>query len=195
MEQGPLGASPFQAAAVEHASLQQKLEPLVPLQSTAWDYIIVYESGDLAGSAASLADGQLKGVLPGTSNATRSKAKFHFVVDAAGSRPGASEGELEVGSAWLNQETGTPHKGWPNPSYHSFPSYSNAIGICVVGDSRQRTLGDAQSRSLVDLTRFLQQQLGIPKDKVLFQWELAPHAASVSQAQKEFAAKVRMALD
>lgn len=193
LENGPLGATPFQAAAVDPASV---MRTTTPLQTSAWDYIIVYESGDSAGCAASFADGRVKGVGTYATNAGRQKANFHFVVDNAESKPGALEGELEVGSSWLNQGMGAPHAGWPDPSNHTYTSYKNAIGICVVGDLHQKPFSDAQNRSVVQLIRELQQQLRIPKDKIRFQWELPPHdAPHATQAQKDSAESIRQALD
>jgi len=100
------------------------------LQRGAWNYIIIYESGDLSGSAASLAEGRVAGgtelTPPGT---VRPKADFHFVVDNVRSRRGAVEGDVEVGLSWQNQAAGAPYAGWSDYRYHSYSAYKIAVAF------------------------------------------------------------------
>jgi len=195
MDSAPLGATPPTAFVASPIRMHELVAPRNALQTAAWRYIIVYESGDLEASAASLADGRAKGV--GTKPvAARPPANFHFVVDAAGSRGGALDGELEVASSWQRQEVGTPFAGWPDNSYHSYHPYTKAIGVCVAGDLTQRPYSEAQVRCLVQLVQELQSQLRIDNDAVKFQWELDPTAfhSTPSPTQKVFAEEFRRRL-
>ena len=199
MEGGAVGSSPL-AAAVGGFSLPiPAIEPAVPLRQNNWDYIIIYESGDLAASAASLADGRVTGGNLVSSNTVRSKANFHFVIDGARSADGM-DGKLEVGTAWLNQEPGAPFAGWPDVRYHSFTPYTNAVGICLAGDLSRQALSEAQRTTLTQHVQQLQRRLNIPKDHVLFQWEasrLDPRITAVppSPAQAECANELRATLE
>ena len=191
MERGPLGAPPPPAFATDRISI----EPSAPLKRGAWNYIIIYESGDPTACAASLADGNAKGVPANATHVARPGANFHFVVDSSCSKDGALDGELEVGPSWLNQDYGTPYAGWPDPRYHTYPSYKNAIGVCVSGDLANKPYSDGQFRNLIDLTKKLQQRLAISKDAIKFQWELAPNDAHATEAQKAFSKEFRQWLD
>lgn len=196
MENGPFGATPMPAFSVSRADIRALIQPEAPLQSGAWRFIIIYESGDLEASASSLAEGRARGgVSAGPEKAARPSANFHFVVDAASSKRGALDGELEVSGSWKRQDPGTPYAGWPDPSYYNTKSYKNAIGVCVAGDVAQRPYSEAQFRSLVQLARELQQQCQIRKEAILFQWELDPNALHATPAQRAFADEFRRALD
>ena len=84
MEGGALGTG-FPGFAVNPDSFSAKLDPVVPLQPQTWNYIIIYESGDLTASADSLAEGRETG---GTNTPPRPMANFHFVIDKRGKRIG-----------------------------------------------------------------------------------------------------------
>jgi hypothetical protein len=137
-----------------------------------------------------------------SSNTVRSKANFHFVID--GPRSGGMDGKLEVGTAWLNQESGAPFAGWPDVRYHSFKPYTNAVGICLAADLSRQTLSDAQHQTLIQKVQELQRLLRIPKDHVLFQWEAYQEASrsdprlpalQPSPAQEALAADLRSNLE
>src|SRR5258708_102265 len=67
MENGPItGAVPSMAGKSEQ-SIASLVEPKVSLQAQAWNYIIIYQSGDAGGSSASLTAGHQVGG-DGTSN-------------------------------------------------------------------------------------------------------------------------------
>ncbi len=202
MEGGTVGSSPIAAAVGGGDSLPMiaaAIEPVAPLRQGTWDYIIIYESGDLAASSASLADGRVTGGNFVSSNTVRSKANFHFVIDGARSS-GGMDGKLEVGTAWQNQESGAPFAGWPDVRYHSFKPYTNAVGVCLAGDLSRQGLSDAQHQTLTQTVQELQRSLHISKDHVLFQWEasrLDPRLSVMqpSQAQVECAESVRSNLE
>ncbi len=194
LEDRPSSGSATILAATSQPDWSLVSSPQVPLQSGRWNYIIVYESADQAGCAASLADGQAKGGRS-ENNSARQPAKFHFVVDNANSRRGAIDGELEIGSAWLEQTAGAPYAGWPEGRYYNLSEYKNAVGVCLIGDLNKASISEQQTQTLLQLTTELQHRLNIPSPQVLFQWELVPNAARATSAQKEFAAKFRQMLD
>jgi hypothetical protein len=196
LEGGAVGNSAASGPPMGAAVLGAQLDPAVPLQRDAWKHIIIYESGDMAGSAASLADGRLNGDNDVRSSTVRPKANFHFVIDSAQSRrDGGMDGELEVGTTWLNQEAGAPYAGWPDARYYSVSSYTNAVGVCLVGDLNREPISEAQHRSLVQVVRELQIRLNIPKECVRFQWELEPNLGHVSAGQKAYAEAFRASLE
>lgn len=176
------------------SALAALVTPQAPLNPAAWNYIIIYQSGDLAASAASLADGRVQGGTALNSNAPRPKANFHFVVNNARSRRGAPDGDLEVGSTWTNQKPGAPYDRWPDTRYYSSSPYKNAVGICFAGDLNREPISSNQHRSMVNLTRHLQDRLNIPAERVLFQWELEINAPYATQAQKDYATAFRATL-
>ncbi len=194
MEPGALSSLPPGAFAVTSDSMHRMIRTNVPLQRGVWQRIIIYESGDVAGSAASLAEGRVKGVGPNVGNVTRQPAYFHFVVDGASSRSGALDGELEVGSTWRDQKYGTPHIGWPDNRYNNLGSYINAVGVCVCGSVDVQPYSEAQCRTLVQLVHELQQELGLDTADVLFQWELNPNSSHATPAQIAFARDFKASL-
>lgn len=190
-----LAIAPPPGFAVDDRSLASAIKPRAALNPAAWNYIIIYESGDLAASAASLAEGRVQGGNPlSTNNAQRPSANFHFVVDNARSRRGAPDGDLEVGATWLNQTSGAPYAGWPDTRYHSSSPYKNAVGICFAGDLNREPISTNQHRTLINLSRHLQERLNIPADRVLFQWELEPNASHATKTQKDYAKAFRAQL-
>jgi hypothetical protein len=159
-----------------------------PLRPQGWNFIIIYESGDLAARADSLADGRFAG---GSSLTTvRPKANFHFVIDSAHS--GTMDGYPETGTSWKNQELGA-YAGWPDSRNHSLSPYSDAVGICFAGDLNREPLSEAQCQTLVHLVQELQGRCHIPIQNVLFQWELKPDRPATA-AQQALAQRFRAAL-
>jgi hypothetical protein len=199
MEGGAMGSSPLAAAVGGDNMPLAGIDSSIPLPHGAWDYIIVYESGDLAASSASLAEGRMTGGNLVSSDTVRSKANFHFVID--GTRSGSGmDGKLEVGTAWNNKEPGAPFAGWPDVRYHSFTPYTNAVGICLAADLSRQPLSDAQHQTLTQAVLDIQRFYHIPKDHVLFQWEVSrldKHApvSQPSPAQDALAADLRSNLE
>ena len=195
LENGPsaMGTGPTMAA-FQSPTLAGQLEPSVPLQRGAWNYIIIYQSGELSGSSDSLADGLVAGGTESTPTTVRPKANFHFVVDNARSRRGVSDGELETGEVWRSQVAGAPYAGWPDYRYHPSSAYKNAVGICFIGDVNREPVSEAQHKTLIQLVRELQSQLNIPAEQVLFQWDLGPNAGKATAAQQAYAQQIRASL-
>jgi len=160
----------------------------VPLRSPGWNFIIIYESADMAARADSLAEGRLAG---GSSPSTvRPKVNFHFVIDSA--LNGAMDGKLETGTSWKNQEIGA-YDGWPDARSHPFAFYKDAVGVCLVGDLSRGPISPAQHQTLLQLVQELQQRTHIPLERIRFQWELHPEAPP-TPAQQAFAQRFRASL-
>lgn len=201
--EGPKGGTmaPSQLVALEQQQMSEMITPTVPLRTNAWNYIIIYESGDLAGDADSLADGRMVGG-PGATEASmlqssavvRGPADFHFVVESPLSRRGNSDGELRVRRPWMEQTLGTPYRGWPNRGYYTNQFYNNSVGVCFIGDVDRSPVSDAQSQTMTQLVTELQRQLHVPNQMVLFQWELPETAPLATPAQKAFAKSFRQNL-
>jgi hypothetical protein len=192
------GATTPLAAAFATQSIEAQMATQAPLQSSAWEYIIVYESGDLAGCSASLVDGRVTGGAELPSRSVRPKANFHFVIDGAHSGPGTADGLLEVGTSWRQQDLqdpyAAPNAGWPDPRYHQ-KFYTNAVSVCLISDLNRAPVSAAQHQKLVQVLHELQQRLNIPKSHIYFQWELGPNASSASLPQKSYADSVRSILE
>jgi N-acetylmuramoyl-L-alanine amidase len=179
--------------AVNESTLAAQLQTSAPLQADAWNYIIIFESGDLTASADSLAEGRDTGG-PTHSPKLRPKANFHFVIDSAQSGNGRMDGDLEVQTSWKTQGTGAPYAGWPEPRSYSFTPYNNAVGVCVIGDTSRKSISQAQRQSLLNLVRELQHRLNIRKECVLFQWDANLDAMQATPEQLQFAREFRAAL-
>ena len=194
MEGGAMGTAVPGFAAIQ-PDIKAIVEPETnPLQADTWNFIIIYESDDLAASVDSLADGRLSGgSSPTTSTTVRPKANFHFVIDSAQSGNGRMDGEPEVGTSWNEQSPGAPYAGWQDPRNH-FTPYNNAVGICIAGDLNRKPISQAQYQTLLQLVKGLQQRLNIPNDRVLFQWDPRFKAMQPSPAQQAFAAGFKAAL-
>jgi hypothetical protein len=193
MEGGTLGSSPMAAAVDAPPAV---LDTVTPLQDEAWDYIIIYESGDLDASSASLADGRVTGGSQLPPNTVRPRANFHFVIDGAGN--GGMDGNLEVGTAWQYQSVSAPYANWPDTDvrYYSDKPYNKAIGICMAADLRRQFPSEVQTLQLNHLVHELQERLNIPKEHVLFQWDaVLPNHLPATAEQKAFAERFRSTLN
>jgi hypothetical protein len=172
--------------AISGPALSAMVEPAAPLRGSSWHFIIIYNSGDEAAGAASLAEGRLTGGSSATT--VRPKANFHFVIDGASS--GTMDGALEVGTSWQQQATGAPDATWPEPRSYSYGAYNDAVGICVVGGSHARP-SEAQHQTLRQLVHELQRRC--PNAQVAFQWELDGDAHSTAE-EKAYAESFRASL-
>lgn len=189
---GFVGNTPM-AAAVNRAGIERLIKPASPLQPNAWNYIIIYESADLSASAQSLAEGRVIGGAP-QEQRMRPRADFHFVIKNGQVSRTQPDGDLEVTAAWQNQKPGAPYAGWPDQRYHHYLPYKNVVGVCLAADLKKEPVSEAQHRTLVQLVKELQQQLGVSSDRVFFQWQLEPNVGKVSPAQQAYADSFRQAL-
>jgi hypothetical protein len=180
MEGGALGTA-MPGWAINQPNVAAMVDLGLPLRPKGWNFIIIYESADLAARADSLADGRLTGgSFPTT---VRPKANFHFVIDSAFS--GTMDGALETGTSWKNQDLGA-YAGWPDSRSHPISLYNDAVGICLAGDLNRNPISEAQQQTLIHLVKVLQQRTHVPPEQIYFQWELEgiPTAAQLALARQ-----------
>jgi hypothetical protein len=188
MEGGAIGTS-VPGMATEPPKWAAYVPQATPLQPSRWTYIMIYESADLAASAASLAGG----FSGGSPSPVRPKANFHFVINGASSGLDTVDGSLEVGTSWKNQDVGA-FAGWPSSRSHSFSPYQDAVGICLVADINRKPPSEAQFGSLFSLVRQLQSRLNIPRERVLFQWDSQIDSTHATAQRQAFAQHFRTQL-
>jgi N-acetyl-anhydromuramyl-L-alanine amidase AmpD len=127
-----------------------------------WRYLVIHHSATDRGSAA----------LFDRSHRRRGwdELGYHFVIDNG---RGGPDGRIEVGSRWRSQKWGAHCGGTPDNEYNNF-----GIGICLVGDLRERMPSAAQLASLRRLARYLVLRYGIPPGNVIGHRD-APNARTV----------------
>jgi len=149
-------ASPV--AAVGATPIETIFQTRRPVQSGAWEGIVIHHSGAPFGNAATIAAQHQARGLHGLGH--------HFLI---GNGSGADDGELHVSYRWLDQAPGA-HTGGPSEDYYN----RRTIGICLVGDGDRKGFTPAQMRRLVQLVTALQIRLGIPADRVVLHSDVAP---------------------
>ena len=138
-------------------SLEAIFETDQPIQPGRWHGIVIHHSGSPHGSATTIdADHRAMGL---------SGLGYHFVI---GNGNGAGDGELHVGSRWLEQGFGAHTAGDQGDWYNR-----NTIGICLVGDGDRRGFTPAQIQRLVALVSELQRRMDLPASSVKLHRELA----------------------
>jgi hypothetical protein len=187
MEKNTLGTA-MPGMAITQSKVAAAVDAGEPLRRQGWGFIIISESADPAARAASLADGRIAGGF--SLSPVRPKANFHFVIDSAQS--GTMDGLPETGTSWKKQELGA-YAGWPDSRTHSVTLYSDAVGICLAADLDRGPISEAQSQTLVHLVQALQARCRIPRERVLFQWELNADIRT-TPARQALAQNVRAAL-
>jgi hypothetical protein len=124
-----------------------------------WQAIVIHQSGYGSGSADSLGRAHEKAGLGGLG--------YHFVI---GNGDGMPDGQIEASFRWSRQMVGAYASGRNSDAFNK-----QAIGICLIGDGNRKAPSSAQLRELVWLVRRLQQQCGIPADRVVLQ---GPHTGT-----------------
>lgn len=147
-----------------------------------WQYIIIHDSRGVRGDTQALnAAWNLEYARQGLP-ATRG-AGYHFVINDA---QGKSDGEVEIGPLWQQQQPGDYVAGETADYWNS-----NAIGVCVMGDADSRPFSDDQIDATVSLVRMLQQAYGIPRDKVIIQAGQASDSPALHFPKAEFLKQIR----
>ena len=139
-------------------SIEAIFNTRVPIEPGRWDGIVIYDSGSLHGSAASIAAQHTAQGLHGLG--------YHFII---GNGAGLDDGELHVGYRWLAQAPGA-HSGGPDQDRLN----RRYIGICLVGDGSRRPFSDRQLARLAELLRALRTELDLPADAVHLGRDVAP---------------------
>lgn len=129
-----------------------------PLNKSAWQAIVIHDSGLPMGNQASLDAAARANNLKGLG--------YHFVI---GNGNGMGDGELLLGSRWLNQAAGA-HAAGSNAEWFN----RHSIGICLVGDGNRNRFTPAQMRTLVRLVDALQREFKLPAERVYLHSQIAP---------------------
>lgn len=152
-----LTLTPLVASGVP-ASIEGVFETRVPLDQPRWRSIVIHHSRSPYGSPDSLDREHRAMNLRGLG--------YHFVI---GNGNGMGDGEIHVGSRWLDQQTGA-HAGGARADWYD----SHSIGICLVGNGDRRPFSRAQITRLVQLTIALARRLDIPADAIELHSDIAP---------------------
>lgn len=116
-----------------------------------WRYIVIHHSATDSGSAESFDRGhRARGF---------DELGYHFVITNGN---GQTDGRVQVGSRWIKQKWGAHCGNTPDNEYNEY-----GIGICLVGDFRDRQPSGAQLASLRELVRFLCRTYGIGPEAVI----------------------------
>lgn len=159
----PLGAF-VGATAVERPALAPRD---ATLERSRWTAIVVHDSGSPAGDLAALDRRHSRAGLAGLG--------FHFVI---GNGQGMEDGAVVAGYRWDRQLAGAhAARGMAmrtagGATLDADALNRNAVAICLVGNAERRAPSDAQLRSLAELVRALQAELGIQGHAVRFRSEL-----------------------
>ena len=141
---------PALVAAAGPSSLETVFDLDTPVRTDRWQGIVIHHSGSPHGSGESL-DREHRGMgLSGLG--------YHFVI---GNGNGASDGELHVGTRWLEQAAGAHTAGEQGDWYNV-----NTIGICLVGDGDRREFTPAQMQRLVQIVNELPRRFDLPASSV-----------------------------
>lgn len=127
--------------AANSASLSGVLSTRTPVEKNRWQYIYIRHSKTPAGDQRRLG------------NATGD----HFVV---ASGPGASDGAVQMTTRWSNQLSAIAPPG-------ASEIHPQCVSIVLVGDMDSTVPTPAQLTRATQLVRTLQQELGIPADRIL----------------------------
>lgn len=152
----PEAASPLYA--VEPASsLEVIFNTQVPTTANRWQYIYVHHTLTPEGNAHTLANSE-------------AGMGDHFVI---GNGRGALDGEIQMGTRWMQQLPATPPPGagYIDPA---------CISIALVGNFDRALPTNTQIQSLNQLLATLQHRLKIPADRVIFR-DVPQSAAGIGQ--------------
>lgn len=152
LEPGP--SAPMPGVALQ--SIDQGDRPEDKLFNTdavqvGWRSIVIHDSRTTQGSAQTL--NHIHEQLG------RGGLGYHFVIDNG---PSSDDGKIEVGFRWSSQAPG-------NFFGDNAAPWSDAIGVCLIGDGDGDQFTQAQLQQLVWLVQQLQQRYGITKDRVFAQ--------------------------
>jgi len=127
------------------------------LDTERWQSIVVHHSGSPFGTPESIEAEHRAMNLLGLGH--------HFLI---GNGNGLGDGEIHVGERWLAQQPGA-HAGGERADWHN----QHAISICLVGNGDRRAPTQAQLARLVQLTRALAREVGVPAESVLLHNDIA----------------------
>jgi len=135
-----------------------------PLDRQRWRGIVIHHLGLPGGDAESVNRLHLSYGYRGMG--------YHFLI---GNGNGLGDGIIQVGYRWNEQKPGA-HVARVAADSQFYNEH--AIAICLVGNGNRRPFTDLQMRSLVQLVRRLQAELGIGPEAVHLHSDLAPEVSS-----------------
>ena len=149
--------------------IQRIFETRVPVESTPWQYVLIYQSGSASGNAQTIAESyQLQ---------RRQDLPYHFVINNGS---GAPDGRIQVSQQWVQQKSAASYS-LPNAGQAS----GSVIRICLIGDFNAAGPAPTQMKQLRALLKSLQKQCKIPSQNISLassgqlgpnQWRLFPRA-------------------
>ena len=139
------------------------LPPWEPdVRDVPWRYIVIHHSATETGSAATF-DHMHRAVNHWD------ELGYHFVICNGN---GNIDGAIEVGPRWYKQKWGAHTGHTPNNEYNEY-----GIGICLVGDFRQKMPSERQLASMRRLVTYLARRYEIPANRIVGHRD-APGAAT-----------------
>jgi len=132
---------------VPDAASRKEIITLYP--SRKWKYIIVHHSATDEGNSEFFNKAHLRRGWAGVG--------YHFVIDNG--TCGKDDGQIETTPRWIKQRNGAHCK--------ANDMNEKAIGICLVGNFSEDKVSPRQMRSLVYLTKQLQDYYHIPRQRIL----------------------------
>ena len=169
---GPLtGRTVTALASVNPASgIERVFETREPIEPGRWRAIVIHDTGQPAGSPASIDARHREMGLSGLG--------YHFVI---GNGVQMGDGEIHVGFRWIDQKPGA-HVAGPSGARWN----RDSIGIALVGNGDRRPFTPTQINRLVDLVAALARRLDIPADHIYLHRDIA----AVSSPGRYFPASV-----
>lgn len=154
MSEGRPRAGFLVATNVSPMASSERPDPIFDLRAELdldrWTGIVIHHLGRPAGDAESVRrQHQAWGYA---------SMGYHFVI---GNGNGLGDGVIQVGERWTHQQPGV-HVLDAAGEHHN----ERSIGICLIGNGDRRPFTAAQIESLVRLVRALQDEIGVPADRV-----------------------------
>ena len=134
----------------------------LPIPPDRWTGIVIHHLAEPAGTAESVHRRHVQWGYEGLG--------YHFLI---GNGNGLGDGVVHVGYRWSEQRPGA-HVAGSVGSHHN----QRFIGICLVGNGDRRPFTDRQMTHLIRLVQRLQQELEIPRQRVLLHREIGDATTS-----------------
>jgi len=151
-------ALPALAASGRPVSLESVFETRAGLERARWGAIVIHHSATPYATAESLDLAHRELGL--------TELGYHFVI---GNGNGLGDGQVHIGSRWLDQAPGA-HAAGEHADWYD----RHSIGICLVGNGDRRPFTRAQIQRLTQLVIALARELGIPPERILLHSDIAP---------------------
>ncbi|MBI4358916.1 MAG: N-acetylmuramoyl-L-alanine amidase [Candidatus Omnitrophica bacterium] len=128
-----------------------QVQSIIPVYNARpWRYIVIHHSATHQGNALSIDGVHYRRGFP-------NGLGYHFLIDNG--TQGKQEGQIEAGPRWIKQMNGA--------HANAAGMNENGIGICVIGNFSERSVGEKQLGSLVFLVNTLMAHYRIPPERVI----------------------------